>query len=166
MLYPILGIWSLPSAFILFLFLYLAIDFRFKLVNPSGMTSSGTPGTSWLCFICLIFQLSVSGRVFWYSSRHKQETKSVQALVRPSFRSGTPSFPLHSISQSKAMANPHSRNRENDTTPSWKGQQSPIAKGMTSGKNEVFGSVSWLTCLRWWYPLSQKQVQMERYITT
>lgn len=39
------------------------------------------------------------------------------------------------------MASPDSRGREVETTSSWEEQQSPAAKGMDSGKDEIVGPV-------------------------
>lgn len=68
--------------------------------------------------------------------------------MRPIFGSGTLSFPLLSIGQSKAVVNPDFGDRGIDTTSSWGEQHSPIAKGMALGKNEIFGPVLWLTYFR------------------
>lgn len=145
--YRILSNWSLRFVSIPFLFTHPAIDFLFNLIIQSGMTSSGTTGTT-LFASCLIFQLSGSGMLCWHRWRHKHESKTVQALVRPTFGSETPSFPLHSIDQNKAVVSPGSGGRGTDTTSSWEEQHSPIAKGIASGNNEIFGPVLWLTYLR------------------
>ena len=74
----------------------------------------------------------------------EQESKSVQPFVRLTFASRTISLSLYSVGQSKAMASPHSRDRKIETTSSLEEQQSPIAKDMVSGKDEIVGTVLWL----------------------
>ena len=60
------------------------------------------------------------------------------------------------------MASPDSRGREIETTSSWEEQQSPAAKGMDSGKDEIVGPVLWLIYHRLWPLLLQKEVPVER----